>query len=125
MALRIKPKDYNPPQAPVDEPIEEELPVEEPMAPATPEMLPMLDAPIQGGGQVDPESARYFTSEHSCSGCIHFMEPGSCEIVSGEIDPEGICSLYVPDAEALGAEPTLDTPVEEPLTEDLPLDEEE
>lgn len=29
-----------------------------------------------------------------CSQCRFFSEPGSCEIVEGEISPEGWCNLF-------------------------------
>lgn len=116
MALRIKPDNYKPPQDPeesAEEPIEQEQPAEPLMEEAP--MLPMADMP-QPGGQVDPEAARYFPREYMCAGCIHFMEPSTCEIVAGEIDPEGICSLFVPDAADMAADQTLvEAPVEEPM----------
>ena len=57
-----------------------------------------------GGGQVDPEVARYMEPNYRCNNCVHFMEPGSCEIVAGPIDPEAVCSLHTPDAEAMAPE---------------------
>lgn len=59
----------------------------------------MQEGPQMGGGMVSPESARYFGPDSRCKNCIHFMEPASCEIVSGSIDPDGICSLFTQDSE--------------------------
>lgn len=64
-------------------PVEEELPLE-------PEMADLPEA------TVSPESARYFGPEGRCKNCVHFMTPASCEIVQGEISPEGVCSLFSP-----------------------------
>jgi hypothetical protein len=29
-----------------------------------------------------------------CAGCAHFIEPNACEIVAGEISPNGWCRHY-------------------------------
>jgi hypothetical protein len=29
-----------------------------------------------------------------CAGCRHFLEPNACEIVAGEISPNGWCRFY-------------------------------
>jgi hypothetical protein len=65
-------------------------------AASLPTSLSALDAPA-GQGMVDPLVARYLGPTERCQTCIHFMEPGSCEVVSGEIDPEGVCSLHTGD----------------------------
>jgi hypothetical protein len=112
MALRIKTND------PVAEP-EVEQPVEEPTEAAPPQEA--IPAPEPQGGMVDPIAARYFGPESRCAGCVHFMEGpqgGSCEIVSGPIDPQGVCSLFMADqmddplaTEAIpAAEPPTDIP---------------
>ncbi|TIL81915.1 MAG: twin-arginine translocation signal domain-containing protein [Mesorhizobium sp.] len=31
-----------------------------------------------------------------CGGCKHFLEPNACEIVAGEISPDGWCRFYEP-----------------------------
>lgn len=70
--------------APVDEvPIPEE---------EVPTNLPMM------GGQVDPMVAGYKNPEFGpfeCGAC-HFFEDNSCVIVSGPIDPKGLCNLFTP-----------------------------
>lgn len=116
MALRVKPDNYQPPA-------EEEIPVEEVPMEEPDDMGSML--PMASGGQVDPEAARYFGREYMCQGCIHFMEPGTCEIVAGEIDPEGICSLFVPDAAEVEASiPTADPMMGADVPEtEIPSDE--
>ncbi len=65
-------------------------------------------------GRVSPDVARYFGPEAICSGCVHFIEPGSCEIVAGPIDPGGRCSLWTSD----DAEEKAESPDEE-SSEDL------
>jgi hypothetical protein len=111
MALRIgggKPPVEEPIEEPVEEPVEEM--VEE--APEAPMDMAM------GGGQVDPMAARYFGPESRCGGCVHFLagEMGSCEIVAGPIDAEGVCSLFTPDA---SEEVTEELP---PLGEESPIE---
>jgi anaerobic selenocysteine-containing dehydrogenase len=32
----------------------------------------------------------------SCSGCTHFLEPNACEVVAGEISPNGWCRYHEP-----------------------------
>jgi hypothetical protein len=91
MALRIKGNTSPPTEdLPVEE-AEPELP-EQAEAASEPAMMPMA-----GGGTVDPAVARYLGPESRCAGCIHFMDPGSCEIVAGPIDPQGVCVLWTPD----------------------------
>jgi hypothetical protein len=76
---------------PEEEPMVEEMPAES--------MEPEAMMPEASGGLVAPEAARYFGPESRCEGCVHFLmaEMGSCEIVSGPIDPQGVCSLFTPD----------------------------
>ena len=31
-----------------------------------------------------------------CGGCVHFIEPNACEIVGGEISPNGWCRYFKP-----------------------------
>lgn len=31
-----------------------------------------------------------------CAGCTHFLEPNACEIVAGEISPNGWCRFHEP-----------------------------
>jgi hypothetical protein len=57
-----------------------------------------MDQSMMQGGNVDPQVARYLPPDCRCQGCIHFIDPGSCEIVAGPIDPQAVCSLYTPDA---------------------------
>src|SRR3990167_329368 len=57
---------------------------------------PML--PEMGEGIVDQSVARYLGPESRCQGCLYFVEGGSCRVVSGEIDPQGVCSLFTAGA---------------------------
>lgn len=126
MALRIG---GGRPTAP---PVEEELPVEEaPVEEPMPEDL-MAELPqdlgegAMGGGSVSPMIVQYKTAQQrdmeACGSCVHFQQDGSCEIVAGPIDPEGICNIYE-DMEA-GA-PEEEAPAKEPMPEEMPTDEPE
>ena len=104
------------------------LPTEEQELPSEPTDVPAGETPLPedpaeqqpgGGGNVDPAVARYLGPESRCQGCVHFSEPGSCEIVAGAIDPQGVCSLFTPDEDAQSeevhapAEETTEPPVAE------------
>ena len=132
MALRIgKANEGGPKKPPVEEALEMPPPVEEIDAlgadevadgleamPEATEVMPVEEAPV--GGLVDPMAARYFDSTMMCSGCIHFMEPGSCEIVAGPIDPGGICSLFTPDS-TTDSELPVEAAATDEVSEELPV----
>ncbi len=116
MALRVK---VNTP--PATEEMPEELPVEEPLeAPAEMPEEPMM-LPMAGGGQVAQDVARYLGPDAVCQNCIHFLEPNTCEIVAGPIDPQGRCSLFTPDS----VEPDVESgmPESDMPPADIPPDE--
>jgi hypothetical protein len=50
--------------------------------------------------KADPSTVGYVaksaTAGQVCSGCVQFVAPGSCKIVSGAIAPGGWCELYSP-----------------------------
>lgn len=107
MALRIG----GPTKSPALPP---ELPTEE--APLPPEEAPpQFNMSIK---KVDPAMVWYKTSDQGpfiCSNCDYFEdEDGSCTLVDGPIDPEGVCNLYTPVAG--GAEVPQEPPMDE-LTE--------
>jgi len=35
-------------------------------------------------------------NNQKCSTCLHFVEPNSCKLVEGKINPEGWCALFAP-----------------------------
>src|SRR5258707_575096 len=82
------------PQAPeeVTEPVDN--PAEDTAEPQTPQAS-------DSSSQINPEVARYFGPDMRCEQCIHYMTgnagAGSCEIVSGPIDPQGVCMLFTLD----------------------------
>ena len=107
MALRIKSNEPSVEEAiPVEEPVEQ-VPVEEPM--------PMEAMP--SGGTIDPLVARYLGPMDRCQSCIHYLEPGQCEIVAGPIDPQGVCSLFTADQVAEDEMPVEEVPTEIPPSE--------
>ena len=56
-----------------------------------------------------------------CSSCVFYEGPRACEVVSGDIDPAGICKLWIIPEQLLGVEPT--TPeVETPTMDDEGID---
>ena len=47
--------------------------------------------------QMSPSNAGYQTPDQGpfeCDNCQHFQAPGSCEWVSGAIDPKGCCNNF-------------------------------
>lgn len=95
---------------PADEPELEDTPIEEAAEPQD-SMEPMM---MHGGGQVSPDVARYLPPDAVCANCIHFMEPNTCEIVSGAIEPQGRCSLFSADTEG-AQEDAFELPPDEPM----------
>lgn len=105
--------------APADAPMPPEAPPTEAPPDAIPPAPPLPDAPPvapmgtgDGGdptaGHVSPAIACYMGPEDGpfqCGRCVHFIESGECEIVSGPIDPGGCCNLF----ETGGANPNGDT----------------
>jgi hypothetical protein len=84
---------------------EEEMPVEEPA----------------GGGEVDMIVAGYRDPSEGpfmCSNCTFFGRhgDGTCAIVSGSIDPDGLCNMFT----TLSRE---EAPIEEPMPEEAPVEE--
>ena len=37
------------------------------------------------------------SGQHRCGICAHFLSPNSCQIVDGEISPDGWCKLFAPE----------------------------
>ncbi|MDO3434540.1 twin-arginine translocation signal domain-containing protein [Rhizobium sp. CBN3] len=56
-------------------------------------------SPAARVGTTPKREARYQDSPNRgrrCGGCTHFMEPNACEIVAGEISPNGWCRFHQP-----------------------------
>jgi hypothetical protein len=108
-------------------PMEEEIPMEEPMDMGVPAMDFMAQntapapAAMPGGGMISPDVVKYMSSDMRCMNCVHYMEAGqtgSCEIVSGPIDPQGVCLIFSADTEPQLTE----EPVPGPMEGDIPMD---
>ena len=93
---------------------------------AEPAVMPMDDMmQPPSGGLVSPETARYLGPEAICATCVHFIDPGSCEVVSGEIDPQGRCCLHEADADT-DTDEAADALEAMPVAEDVvPAEDEE
>lgn len=51
----------------------------------------------KSGGKLSKDDAEYQDESKNgdkCSECRFFQEPDGCEVVEGEINPEGWCKLY-------------------------------
>jgi len=66
-----------------------------------------------------------FASEGiACSSCVFYVGPRACEIVDGDIDPNGICKRWVIPADLLTigeAQGPATDPTGDPMTESAPL----
>jgi hypothetical protein len=52
---------------------------------------------MQAAGTTPKSEARYQDSPNRgrrCAGCTHFQKPNGCEIVAGEISPDGWCRFH-------------------------------
>lgn len=108
-------------EVPMEETLAEEMPTEAPVE--IPEALPM-EQPKFSGDKVDPAIARYMTSDLGpfiCANCEHFTDTGECEVVSGPIDPEGVCILFTPPE----PEQDLEGVAEEVIPEEIPEEQDE
>lgn len=54
-----------------------------------------------------------------CSSCAFYEGPRACEIVDGDIDPNGICKRWVIPATLLTAQPEAQGPAAEPMDETM------
>lgn len=102
-------------QPPVAPPIEESPTPETPVAPEAPQIEPT--GKKFSADKVEPAVARYMTSDMGpfiCANCEHFTGAGDCAVVSGPIDPEGVCILFTPGPEDVSGEATDVEPADEP-----------
>lgn len=56
-----------------------------------------MDLGIDATAKVDQQKSNYLGPESgpfACSNCSFWEEPNACQIVSGKIDPQGICQLF-------------------------------
>lgn len=89
--LRIAP----PASAEPDESPDIESPVEDAQEPQPEE------ASMQQGGSVDKldqSTVMYKTPDQGpfkCSNCLYFQQPNACDMVDGEIHPDGYCNIFV------------------------------
>lgn len=97
--LRIQNKPPVPPPAEPTVPDVPETSQDQPDAPQPGESGPAVNGPKFSADKVDPTVARYLTSDLGpfiCANCEHFSGEGDCNVVSGPIDPEGVCILFTP-----------------------------
>ena len=118
MPIRIQGSQPPVPPAPEEMPVPQ-APMEQEEAVSQPAMLAGSEA-----GKVSPQVARYMSSDMGpfiCANCNHFQQDGSCEVVSGPIDPEGVCILFTPPESGAGIEGVAEDvePVEEPVEEEV------
>ena len=120
MALRIA--GPNPPTPP-SSPLEDETPLapEDFNADSEDYQAPELDLGVEPEVKVDPLIAVYRSPDQGpfkCGNCNFFLEEGACQIVAGQIDPEGLCNNF--SALDLGGEP--ETPIEPNVPTEVPLE---
>lgn len=92
--LRVKGPSGPPPPPEAMPP--EAMPPEQAPPEAMPPEMPQQPMTFK---KVDPSIAVYRQPDDGpfkCANCDHYEEEGSCTIVDGPIDPEGICSIFTP-----------------------------
>lgn len=107
---------------PVDQP-------DEPEVTDQPEEASEPDGDEGMGTKVSQLAVVYMDGEKGpfeCSHCCYFQPEASCQIVEGDIDPNGCCNLYCPPNHDESAEPDAEEAVEAPVDEaaEEPVDEE-
>lgn len=73
---------------------------------AGPAAAPPAAAPAAAPGRAAGETGQYSQAEAAyqdrpnngerCAGCRHFIQPNACQIVTGQISPDGWCQFYNP-----------------------------
>lgn len=48
-----------------------------------------------------------------CSNCSNFRQPNTCQMVEGEIDPQGCCNIFAPGVGSGGAASMEEVPPQE------------
>ena len=81
------------PEATKVEPIEDDTKASDDKSPDD-ERVEREDIEEVASGTIPKESVRYMSGESCCHCCKHFLEPNGCELVEGDIDPEGLCVLF-------------------------------
>lgn len=84
------------------------------------EVLGKFDKGIgaHGAHYIDAENNAFAEEGLICSNCIFFVGGRGCEIVAGDIDPNGICKYWqIPEA-------LLDLPTTQPIEDVMPMEEE-
>lgn len=65
--------------------------------------------------KVNPVMVHYMTADQGpfeCQRCSHWEAPNACILVSGEIDPAGVCNLFESSGDDMGPEPDSEGPTE-------------
>lgn len=87
---------------------------------AEPTEKPVIGEPATEIKLIDPSLVSYRGPEARCQYCQHF-EDGACDLVDGQIDPEGTCVLFESDG---SGEPSIEEETTE-LSEDSSEDEDD
>lgn len=94
METAAEPQELTENYAPTDEPTADEPEIDVNQVESDPNKL-------------DQSIVVYMTSEYGpfeCQNCKYWVDPNACSIVSGEIDPKGVCNVYTPPDQAADME---------------------
>ena len=80
------------------------------------EVFGMFDQGVGADGAHYVAESPFADEGMVCASCVFYEGPRACEVVSGDIAPEGICKLWVIPEQLLGVEPTT-APAEAPSME--------
>ena len=56
----------------------------------------------EGAHYFDGEDNPFIDEDIVCGTCVFFEDRGACQIVTGRIDPEGLCKLWIISNTELG-----------------------
>ena len=111
MYFKMAPKD-GPPTKPIPEmPMSPESMMGQEEATDNPavaaEGSPQDEMGQESPGSIDPSIAGYMGAEYGpfeCQRCVHWLAPNACQVVAGNIDPQGCCNVFTPGQEQESAE---------------------
>lgn len=76
------------------------------------------DLGVDSLAKVDQQKANYLGPDQGpfeCSNCSFWQDGGACQVVSGKIDPKGVCQLFTSLQSGAGQSP--EAPIEAPQEE--------
>jgi HK97 family phage prohead protease len=74
----------------------------------------------QGSHYMDGDMNPFIDEGLMCSSCAFYEGPRGCEVVAGDIDPNGLCKFWLIPEQLLNIEPADVEPADVPMEEEMP-----